>query len=449
MPLRFMAFFGKWPVPSASRSFCLVEYGPPEMIIGDLAAHLGVLPAEAEQQLRKVGERLQAQHSLAANPIEINGSGVSAKRVAGTVAIGRNAELEIRPKFAAPGDEWQEDLLFLALFTAYGHVDLIRTVAAESTAQNTMADLVGRILFGLIGQNSRRPLKTRRASTTFSWEPLAELDPEAMLNPEDDGWPQRIYQMSFDNEWWATIHAGIQSLLPHLRDPSVSCGLTDLVARWRRPRTRPSIVRRLLPPRLSAWQSAYDLSYELSRGSSTAPSLGPFTTFGFTIDTWRTWEALIERALIMGFGANRVVLQMGHAFGTAKKGTKNSTLEVFPDAVIADADGLHIVDAKYKGRQERGFEGISASDRYEMLAFMHAVGTNRATLLYPSLSAAEVGEMPELAEITNVPLGTIRAVTLGIRKIGKPAGLFKFVHSISAAVEPVNVVAATSGAATP
>ena len=442
MPVRSTPFFGKWPVPSARRSFSLVEYGPPEAILGDLSAHLGVSPADAEQQLRKVGERLQAQHSLAANPIEINGNGVSAKRVAGTVAIGRDAELEIRPKFAAPGDEWQEDLLFLALFTAYGHVDLIRTVAAETTAQNTMADLIGRILFGLIGQNSRRPLKTRRASTTLSWEPLAELDPEAMLNPEDDGWPQRIYQMSLDNEWWATIHAGIQSLLPHLRNPSVACGLTDLIARWRRPRTRPSLFRKTLPPRLSAWQPAYDLSYELSRGSSTAPSLGPFTTFGFTIDTWRTWEALIERALIMGFGANRVVLQMGHPFGTTDKGIRTSTLEVFPDAVITDANGLHIVDAKYKGRRERGFEGMSASDRYEMLAFMHAVGTSRATLLYPSLSAAEVGEMPELLEVSNVPLGNIRAVSLGIRKIGKPAGLFKFVRSISAAVEPMKAEAA-------
>jgi hypothetical protein len=429
-------------VPSPSRSFGLVEYGAPVAIIGDLAAHLGIAPADAEQQLRKVGERLQAQHSLAANPIEINGNGVSAKRVAGTVAIGRDAELEIRPKFAAPGDEWQEDLLFLALFTVYGHVDLIRTVAAATTSQNTMADLVGRILLGLIGQNSRRPLKTRRASTVFSWEPLSELDPEAMLNPEDDGWPQRIYQMSVDNEWWATIHAGIQSLLPHLRDPSITCGLTDLVARWGRPRTRPSIVRKTLPPRLSTWQPAYDLSYELTRGSSTAPSLGPFATFGFTIDTWRTWEALLERALVMAIGANRVALQIGHPFGTAAKGTRTSALEVFPDAVISDADGLHIIDAKYKGRQERGFEGISATDRYEMLAFMHAVGTSRATLIYPSLVAAAVDAAPEELEVSTVPTGTIRAVALGVRGLGKPAGLYKFIRSVAKAVEPTVAMAA-------
>lgn len=423
-------------MPSASRSFGLVEYGPPVAIIGDLAGHLGVSPAEAEQQLRKVGERLQAQHSLAANPIEINDNGVSAKRVAGTVAIGRDAELEIRPKFAAPGDEWQEDLLFLALFTVYGHVDLIRTVAAATTSQNTMADLVGRILLGLIGQNSRRPLKTRRASTVFSWEPLSELDPEAMLNPEDAGWPQRIYQMSVDNEWWATIHAGIQSLLPHLRDPSITCGLMDLVARWGRPRTRPSIVRKALPPRLSTWQPAYDLSFELTRGSSTAPSLGPFATFGFTVDTWRTWEALLERALVMAVGANRVVLQVGHPFGTAATGARTSALEVFPDAVITDANGMHVIDAKYKGRQERGFEGITAADRYEMLAFMHAVGTNRATLLYPSLVTAAVDAAPVELEVSTIPMGTVRALALGIRGIGKPAGLYRFIRSVAAAVEP-------------
>lgn len=428
--------FGKWPVPNANRSFGLIEYGPPVPLLSDLAAHLGVPIAEAEQQLRKVGERLQAQHSLAANPIEINGNGVSAKRVAGTVAIGRDAQLEIRPKFAAPGEEWQEDLLFLALFTVYGHVDLIRTVAAAATAQNTMADLVGRILLGLISQNSRRPLKTRRGSIVRSWEPLSELDPEAMFNPEDDGWPQRIYRMSVDNEWWATIHAGIQSLLPHLRDQSISWGLTDVVARWGRPLSRPSVIRKSLPPRIANWQTAYDLAFALTRGSSTAPSQGPFATFGFTVDTWRTWEALLERALVMAVGANRVELQKGHAFGTAKKSARSSRIDVVPDAVITDAQGRLIIDAKYKGRHERGFEGISAQDRYEMLAFMHAVDTDRALLLYPSLVGAAADAAPEELEVSRIPNGTVRALALGIRGIGKQAGLFKFVRSVAVAVEP-------------
>ena len=414
-----------------------MEYGPPVAIIGELAAHLGITSADAEQELRKAGERLQAQHSLSSSPVEISGKGVSAKGIAGTISIGRNAELEIRPKFAAPSDHWQEDLLFLALFTVYGHVDLMRQVAAASTSQNTMADLVGRILLALVRQNSRRPLKTRRASTIFSFEPLSELDPEALLNPDDEGWPQRVYQMSLDNEWWATIHAGITSLLPHVRDHSVAGGLTDLVARWGRPRTRPSLIRRTLPPRLTAWQPAYDLAFELNRGASTTPSLGPFATFGFTLDTWRTWEALVERALVMAVGANRVTLQKGHPFGKSTKGAQTSALQVFPDAVVSDSQGLHIVDAKYKGRHERGFEGISTADRYEILAFMHAVGTDRALLVYPSLEAAAVGAAPETKEVSDIPLGTVQAVALGIRGIGKPGGLYKFIQSVSAAVQPV------------
>jgi hypothetical protein len=138
----------------------------------------------------------------------------------------------------------------------------------------------------------------------------------------------------------------------------------------------------------------------------------------------------------MADGANRVVLQIGHSFGKTVKGAQTSVLEVFPDAVISDASGLHIIDAKYKGRHERGFEGISAADRYEMLAFMHAIGTDRATLLYPSLVAATVGAAPVELELSTIPLGTVRAVALGIRGIGKPAGLYKFIRSIAAAVEP-------------
>lgn len=417
------------------KTFRLVEYRPPESIAADLAAYLSCTQGDAEQKLRKLGERLQAQHSLPLNPIEITDKGVTAKGIAGIASLAPGIELEVRPKFAADGDDWQEDILFLSLFTTYGHVDLIRTISAAATYRNTMADLVARILLGLIVQNSRKPLKTRRATTIYSFEPLLELDPESLLNPEDEGWPQPIYQMSLDNEWWATIYAGIRSIQPSVRDARIASNLQDLVARWGRPRSKPSVIRKLLPPRLSTWQPAYDLSFELMRGASMAPSVGQFSTFGFTIETWRTWEALLERCMVMALGANRVVLQGPHPFGKAVRLGRTSALEVFPDAVVTDAKGRLIVDAKYKGRSERGFEGISSPDRYEMLAFMHAVGSNRAVLLYPSLQAATVGSAPEELEVSDVPMGTVRAMALGIRGIGKPAGLFKFVETVGLAIK--------------
>lgn len=423
-------------MPKAKQTFRLVEYGQPDQIVGDIAVCLGCTRGEAEQQLRRLGERLQAQHSLALNPIEITEKGVSVKGIAGTASLTPEIEIEIRPKFAAEGDDWREDILFLALFTTFGHIDLIRTINAAATPRNTMADLIARILLGLIAQNSRKPLKTRRATTVHSFEPLLELDPEALLNPEDDGWPQPIYQMSLDNQWWATIYAGIRSILPSVRDARIGSSLQDIIARSGRPRSKPSSIRRLLPPRLSAWQLAYDLSYELMRGASMAPGVGRFTTFGFTIETWRTWEALLERSLVMAVGANRVVLQGPHAFGRAIKAGRSSPLEVFPDAVVADGKGHLIVDAKYKGRSDRGFVGISAPDRYEMLAFMHSVGTDRAILLYPSLRAATVGSLPEALEISEVPMGTIKAIAVGIRGIGKPTGLYKFVETIGLAIKP-------------
>jgi hypothetical protein len=373
---------------------------------------------------------------MAHSPIEISTSGVAVKGIAGTVAIGTNTQLEIRPKFASPDDDWQEDLLFLALFSAYGHVDVLREVSASSTSQNTLSDLLGKIILGLINRNSRRPLKTRRTTSIASFEPLSELDPEALLNPEDEGWRQTVYQMSFDNEWWSTIHAGIQALLPNLRDHSVAAELRNTISRWRRPRSRPSQIHKILPPRFAAWQTTYDLAFELARGASTAPFSGSFSTFGFTIDTWRTWEALIERALVMALGANSVALQSRNPFGVTSKDGKSSDLVVIPDAIVLGAARKHIVDAKYKGRQETGFVGISPSDRYEMLAFMHAAETDYATLLYPSLENAPVSAKPEELERSVIPLGTVRAVSLGIRGIGKPSGLFAFIGSLRAAIEP-------------
>ena len=105
-------------------------------------------------------------------------------------------------------------------------------------------------------RNHRTPLKARRRVTTETFEPLGEIDPDTLLNPGEEGWRQTFYAMSSDNEYWATIHAGAHALLGHVRDVQVAVMLRDAVGRWGSPAVRPSRIRRILPPRLSAWQRA-------------------------------------------------------------------------------------------------------------------------------------------------------------------------------------------------
>ncbi len=340
----------------------IVEYGAPRDILPVVAGALRETVAQAEKRLRATGERIQRYHGLAFNPIEIVGDRVMAKGVAGIVALAPGVELEIRPKYAGEGDDWRADLLFLALFAAHGRIDPIRTIASDKSTPNSLADLIARTLLNELRRNHRTPLKARRRVTTETFEPLGEIDPDTLLNPGEEGWRQTFYAMSRDNEYWATIHAGAHALLGHVRDVQVAVMLRDAVGRWGSPAVRPSRIRRILPPRLSAWQRAYDLALELLKNAGFAPGSGAFATFEFTLDTWRTWEALVERSLVMRLGANRVQLQKDFQLGIIHRAGRATSSLVRPDALV-DVDGPIVFDAKYKGNEERGRNTVSAARR--------------------------------------------------------------------------------------
>lgn len=412
----------------------IVEYGPPAHVIGRIADALGVSPAAAEQRLRKLGERLARAHSMDRSPIQIVGTGVRALGIAGIATLGRSVELHIRPKFAGSNDDWQEDLLFLALFTSYGHLDPLHRIATRPGAENTLAELAARVLLGMIARNHRLPLKVRRRRVIHSFEPADEVDMDVLLNPTDEGWEQTVYEMSRDNEYWSTIHGGAMAVLPHVRDAHVATTLSETVRRWGVPTTAPSMIRAKLPPRLAAWQAAYDLAYELARSSGFAPAAGRFAGFEFTLNTWRMWQALIDRTLIMSFGADRISLQPAHAIGKSVRAGREVDIDVHPDAVLSDDQDPLVIDAKYKGRIDKGFTGITPADRYEAMAFMQAVGAARATLVMPSLTAATVDEPAVLLQVDRLPTGSLAALAIGIRGIARNAGVRKFSLALRSAI---------------
>lgn len=424
-------------MPDGRTAIEIVEYGPPAQVIGRIAGALGISTAAAEQKLRELGERLARAHSMERNPIQIVGKGVRALGIAGITNLGRGVELHIRPKFAGSTDEWQEDLLFLTLFTSYGHLDPLHRIVTRSGVENTLAELAARVLLGMITRNHRLPLKVRRRRVTHSFEPSGEIDPDILLNPTDEGWEQIVYEMSRDNEYWSTIHRGAMAVLPHVRDAHIATTLSNTVRRWGVPTAAPSMIRAKLPPRLAAWQGAYDLAYELGRSSGFAPAAGRFTGFEFTLNTWRMWQALIDRALVMSFGADRVSLQPAHAIGKSSRAGREVGIDVHPDAVLSDERGPLVVDAKYKGRGDKGFTGITPADRYEAMAFMQAVKSSRATLVMPSLTATHVGEPSILLQVDRLPTGSLVAVAIGVRGIAKSSGIRKFSATLRSAIQTI------------
>lgn len=410
------------------------EYGAAAPIIPQLATALRITNAEAEVRLRKIGERLQQLHSLAGNPLEITNEGVVAKEIAGVIAITPRVEIEIRPKFARPDADWRTDLLFLALMTKYGRIDPFAAISSSISSPNGMADLVARVIVRAIERNHRTPLRMRRRIVFESFEPEGEVGADALLNPGADGWQQSRYATSRDNEYWATIYGGSATLLPHMKEIETAARLTSTITRYGRPTTAHSRIWRLLPPRLAAWQTPYNLCFELMRSASLAPSGSGQATFEFTLDMWRAWEALVQRGTVIAFGADKVSLQSPTRLGTTTREGRRNELIVIPDATVAGHPPL-VIDAKYKGRTERGPTRVSTSDRYEAIAFMLATGADRAILVYPSVADAHVGTPTEMVQREELPVGELIAVSIGLSGISAPGGMALISDRLKQAVE--------------
>jgi len=414
----------------------IVEYGSPVPAVTELANIAGVELGAAEKIIREAGERVRRLHGLKNNPIEITDRGVIAAGIAGVISLTSDVDLEIRPKYAASGVAWREDLLFLSLFTTYGYLDPLRSISASVSSQNTLADLAARALIGMIGENRRTPLRIRSRLTFESFEISTEVDPDDLLNPGEDGWRQVSYAMNPDNEFAATIVAGAAALSPLMRDEAIRATLAMIVARFGKIRVQPSGRHRQLPPRLSKWQKAYDFAFQLARNRSLSPRSGTLGTFGFTLDTWRTWESLIERSLILALGASNVDLQRPFKLGTSTRpGRPSLVIDVYPDAIINRDSVPLIFDAKYKGRSDRGFEGVSPSDRYEAMAFMHATSSTHATLIYPNTGESRACGSTALLETVELPTGTVKGTSIEINGISEFGGLSRFAHGLKGLVD--------------
>jgi 5-methylcytosine-specific restriction endonuclease McrBC regulatory subunit McrC len=165
---------------------------------------------------------------------------------------------------------------------------------------------------------------------------------------------------------------------------------------------------------------------------------------GFVVSTWQTWQDLVARALDVAFGGYAVKHQNRYSLGESLKGTKGSTVGTTPDSVLCNVSPALVIDAKYKGRNDAAFEGVNEADFYETLAFIRAVGTSRAILIYPAISSQpySTGTTHISEEIQLSNGDTIWAVAIEVNGISKTGGFLAFVEGLKQQVS--NIVELTN-----
>jgi 5-methylcytosine-specific restriction enzyme subunit McrC len=415
------------------------EYGAATDLASTLAASLGISSPAAEQLLRRAGERIQRTvPGLHANPVEISSAGVRVKGVAGVVELD-GCELEVAPKYSPSSHAgWREDLLFLALFSKYGELMIQDHISAGHSAANDLSELAARVLLRMFYGNRRTPLRVRSMESFVSFDYDTEIETESLFSPTEDGFEQRGYRHSNDNEYASTVVSGARALLGRLRGSPVRAQLVRMVQDVGPQTTPPSRERRKLPPRLRHWQALYDLAFELARSGGLAPGHKGFISPGFAVNTWRTWQDVLAKSLVLALGATRVKNQVKFHLGSRETGGASVPLFCTPDTVVEGVSSRLIVDAKYKGESDQDFDHIGSADIYESLAFARATGSNRVVLIYPMTAPKpkETGAS-EVAERVWVGSIEIAALTVEINGIAKPGGLLKFVSGLKTGLSGV------------
>lgn len=418
-------------------------------VAGNYAHARAISGAEATKAFSQMGERIQQALRLKKSPIEVSSRGIRAKHLAGIASVDNDFEVEIVPKYAHPENpHWRQDLLFMSMVSKHGELMLQDKIKATPSSANDLSALVAEVLLRLFYANRRTPLKTYRFVDYHDFTLDGEFEAENLLLPDSEGFKQRRFQFDTDNEYSATVKAAADLLCRTIRDPSVLSRLRRLMADIGPTGSLPSNRRKALPARLRRWQTLYDLSFDVARGFGLTPGDSFHQIPGFVVSTWQTWQDLIARALVLAFGSHAVKNQKKYYLGESARSGKVKPVTTAPDSVLCGESPALIVDAKYKGRSDSGFGGITEEDLYETMAFMRGTEINRAILVYPALAdnSFKTGATEIIEEITLAGGETILGLSLEVNGISEPGGFMAFVEGLKKQVTSLSnpVVAAAA-----
>jgi len=424
--------------------FTAIEYAKPAELAEEISRSRGIPIAQSRELLHGAGERVRGILGLESVPASWTGDRVQFQNFAGLIVLAPELELEIAPKFLGNAPGWREDFFLLATLSHHGRLLDNEGLKSSSKATSDLATLIGRSLVDMYWRNQRRPLRSYRRLHQMDFAIEGDFDPEDLLNPGEDGYPQQVTSFTRLNPYNAVIGAAASQLAPVVPDPETRARL-ERVAHHLPKQAKPSRLKeQRLPSRSRGWQPTYDLSLDILRGLGGAYDPKNALAPGFVMQTWQVWEHLVSLSLRSGLGGENVSIQSKHQLGTRHSGVLERNLNVFPDGLVSvqskGSSRQVLVDAKYKGHIERNSLSVSNSDIYEALAFSRATSIKDIVLAYPRRIEGDISSRDEVgyaAEFSKIKVDDveIRAVELGICGISKRGGLKRFVSALTKIVE--------------
>jgi 5-methylcytosine-specific restriction enzyme subunit McrC len=419
--------------------YSVVEYAASPWTLAEVATAGGLSRDEVIVRVGEASSRIQRALRNARPRLEIDGEHVRAEAFSGLLRVPGGIEVEVAPKFLGADDPtWREDFFAIATLTHFGRLLPAEALLAQRGKRDDLATLAGRALVEMFGENQRRPIRVYRRSRSQEFSAEGDVDPESFLFPSADGFDVESLTLTRRNSYNATLQAAALALVPEVRDGDTRKHLERLVRNLGSQTVdRDAGRRRRLPGRSRCWQPAYDLSCDVLDGFGMRFGDGSALAPGFLLDTWRAWQDLVGMALRVAVGAARVSYLHGVCLGRRVFEGVEGKVTVTPDLVVT-ASTPFVLDAKYKGRAEDGRGHIGEADLYEALAFMRAVGTSRAALLYPAIPRR--GTVPVTGachEFERIETGgdVILGIEVDVRGISQAGGLDRFVGGIETWLE--------------
>jgi len=437
----------------ASGRWSLTEYGQAKNIVGPISEKLKLERVRVRDFFLSAGHRAKDALKFSDIPLSIIGDSVRAVNMAGLLRVAPGIEIEIAPKFLgldSDNPRWREDFFFLATLSHHGRLLNSDKLKAKTGDRGDLHILVARALIEMFKSNERRPLRTYRKKIDFDFSFDGDVDPESIILPEPDGFEQTSIVYSRQNAYNSTILAATREILPSLRDPGIIAQLERMVQALSPQKNGNSTARHSkLPSRARRWQSLHDLSVDVLNGFGLSFSTGSARAPGYIFDTWRVWEDTLNISLRIGFKNANVKTQDPSVLGKRFRVIDNvklspSNASVIPDIKIVGNDQTiprFLVDAKYKGRIEKGRTRITEADLYESLAFSKATKCEVVVLAYPAIPVDRkrtLGSVEtfEIIEVDNVFILGVEIETRGISSTG---GLSRFSNKCAACLEELVV----------
>lgn len=415
------------------------EYGQ-GVRINDIEQRFELSETEIYRLLNQMNNKLKKMLDIKSDIFVVDGGSILAKDAAGLLRIG-NLEIEIVPKFlGVTQNNWKDDFLQLLLLTHSGNILFSDHIKGGMKANSSLYDVLASEFISIFSKNKKYYIRQYRKEEFFDYSIEGEIDFDSVYEMNPEGVHQFISKFDKSNIYNATIVMAAEIIKSRARQTENIIGLNNIISFLGKQDNYDFSLKVPLKPRDRRWENLYDISYEIVRGMSFSyhDKKKLFNSPGYVFSTWQIWKNIVEHAIAVGIKDKKVYTQMPFTLG-ARWGAneKKQAVEVRPDIVIKDKENLTelLVDAKYKGRYNKGFS-ISNADIYEGMAFCMAAGCKNLMLLYPRTDydrVLEVGQL-EIFNIVKINDLQIMGAKVEMTGIASPGGISKFIKNLSLAI---------------